>query len=59
LNEQISILIQDLKNSFVRKIENGIIMNYQTAKEIHKWLGKHIEKLEEISNDINISIHLN
>ena len=39
----------DLKNSFVRVIENGIVMNYQTAKEIHKWLGNHIEKLEEIS----------
>lgn len=39
----------DLKNSFVRVIENGVIMNYQTAKEIHKWLGAHIEKLEELS----------
>lgn len=40
----------DLKNSFVRVIENGIIMNYQTAKEIHKWLGMHIERLEELAN---------
>jgi glucosamine 6-phosphate synthetase-like amidotransferase/phosphosugar isomerase protein len=29
----------DLKDSFVRVVENGIIMNYQTAKVIHKWLG--------------------
>lgn len=40
----------DLKNSFVRVIENGVIMNYQTAKEIHKWLGNYIEKLESLSN---------
>lgn len=40
----------DLKNSFVRVIENGIIMNYQTAKEIHKWLGQHIKSLEERIN---------
>ena len=40
----------DLKNSFVRVIENGVIMNYQTAKELHKWLGGHIEKLEELSS---------
>lgn len=40
----------DLKNSFVRVIENGVIMNYQTAKEIHKWLGNYIEKLERLSN---------
>lgn len=39
----------DLNNSLVRYIENGIILNYQTAKEVHKWLGNHIEKLEELS----------
>ncbi|MCB0744832.1 MAG: hypothetical protein KDC67_13070 [Ignavibacteriae bacterium] len=39
---------KDLNNSFVRVIENGVIMNYQTAKEIHKWLGNHIGKLEEL-----------
>jgi len=39
----------DLENSFVRVIENGIIMNYQTAKEIHKWLGSHIEALEALT----------
>lgn len=41
----------DLKNSFVRFITNGVIMNYQTAKEIHKWLGKHIETLEQINTE--------
>jgi hypothetical protein len=40
----------DLKKSFVRVIENGIVMNYQTAKEIHKWLGNHIETLEALSS---------
>jgi hypothetical protein len=38
----------DLKDSFVRVVENGIIMNYQTAKVIHKWLGDQIEKLEQL-----------
>ncbi len=33
--------------SFVRVIENGIILDYKNAKEIHRWLGEHIEKLEE------------
>lgn len=41
----------DLKNSFVRFITNGVVMNYQTAKEIHKWLGKHIETLEQINTE--------
>ncbi len=40
---------EDLKDSFVRVIENGVIMNYKSAKEIYKWLGSHIEKLEELS----------
>ncbi len=40
---------QDLKNSFVRVIQNGVIMNYQTAKEIHRWLGEHIKNLESIT----------
>ncbi len=39
----------DLNNSFVRIIENGVVMNYQTAKEIYKWLGNNIEQLEKIS----------
>jgi len=38
----------DLKNSFVRVFQNGVIMNYQTAKEVHKWLGEHIKNLENI-----------
>ncbi|OQY03453.1 MAG: hypothetical protein B6I20_05065 [Bacteroidetes bacterium 4572_117] len=40
----------DLKNSFVRVIKNGVIINYQTAKELHQWLGGHIDKLEELSD---------
>ncbi len=48
--EEIESEPSDLKKSFVRVIENGVVMNYQTAKEIHKWLGSHLEKLEELSN---------
>jgi ssDNA-specific exonuclease RecJ len=50
ITKEIEAEPSDLKNSFVRVIENGIIMNYQTAKEIYKWLGNHIEKLERLSN---------
>ena len=42
---------EDWDNSFVRVIQNGVIMNYQTAKEIHKWLGQHIKNLEKINNE--------
>ena len=39
----------DLDSSFVRVVKNGVVMNYQTAKEIHKWLGDHIANLEKIA----------
>lgn len=37
---------EDLNHSFVRYIENGVVMNLQTAKSIHDWLGKQIAILE-------------
>lgn len=40
----------DLNQSLIRFIENGVIMNYETAKEIYEWLGLHIQKLEELPN---------
>ena len=42
---------KDLRDSFVRVIESGVVMNYQTAKELHSWIGKHIESLESLQND--------
>jgi hypothetical protein len=47
--QEVSSEPDDLKESFVRVIENGIIMNYKTAKEIHHWLGQHIKTLESLS----------
>ena len=40
----------DLRNSFVRVIENGVVMNYNFAKEFQKWLGNHIETLEKLNS---------
>ena len=36
----------DLQKSFVRFIQTGVVLNYKTAKEIHKWLGDHLTILE-------------
>lgn len=38
----------DYDKSYIRFIESGIVMNYKTAKEVHKWLGEHIENLEKL-----------
>ncbi|MBN1270897.1 MAG: hypothetical protein JXB26_01385 [Candidatus Aminicenantes bacterium] len=40
---------EDLKESTVRFVQNGVILSLESAKRIHKWLGKHIVALEELS----------
>jgi hypothetical protein len=40
----------DYEKSFIRYIETGVIINYKTAKELHRWLGEHIQNLENIEN---------
>lgn len=36
----------DLNQSFIRYFQSGVIMNYNVAKQIHNWLGQHLEILE-------------
>lgn len=38
----------DLHRSFVRHISSGIVLNQQTAKEIHFWLGEKLKEMETI-----------
>lgn len=46
LGEVINSEPADLNQSFVRFIKNGIVMNLQSAKSIHTWLGGLIEQSE-------------
>lgn len=41
----------DLDKSMLRFVKTGVIMNLQTAKSIHKWLGQHIDILEKIQKN--------
>ena len=54
VNGQIGNIIEsvpeDLLQSHVRVIKNGVIMNLQTAIGIHEWLGKHIEALKAMTS---------
>ncbi len=36
----------DLKNSLVRFIDTGVVMNYQSARDFHLWLGERLKELE-------------
>lgn len=40
----------DHLGSMVRYVSNGIILDYQNAKEIHRWLGTHIKSMEDNKN---------
>ena len=48
LGEAISSEPEDLNNSFVRFIKNGVVMNLQTAISISNWLNKHIDILQQL-----------
>ena len=39
---------EDLKNSLVRFIEAGVVMNYQNAKELLLWLGERVKEMESL-----------
>lgn len=36
----------DFSKSIIRYIQNGVVLNYSSAKEIHRWLGEHLDKIE-------------
>ncbi len=38
---------KDHEQSLVRVVENGVIMDYNHAKEIHRWLGEHLKTFEK------------
>ena len=39
---------EDLKNSVVRVVENGVVLNYESARNIHLWLGERLKEMESI-----------
>ena len=48
LGEVIDTDPKDLNQSFVRFVKSGIVMNLQSAKGIHAWLGSLIEQCEKV-----------
>ncbi|MGA2150797.1 MAG: hypothetical protein ABSG48_01395 [Geobacteraceae bacterium] len=39
---------EDLKNSLVRFIDTGVVLNYESARNIHFWLGERLKEMEAI-----------
>ena len=48
IGEQVNVEPPDLQETIIRYIDTGIVMNYETAKIVHEWLGKHIQLMETI-----------
>ena len=40
---------EDLNASLVRYVTNGMVLNYQDARDIHRWLGDKIEEMEQLA----------
>lgn len=37
---------EDLQRSLVRHVANGVVVNLQTARDLHYWLGEKIKEME-------------
>lgn len=38
---------EDSKKGIIREFETGVYMTFETAKELHKWLGEQIVRFEK------------
>lgn len=43
---EVAVEPEDLNKSMVRFVSNGVVVNYQTARELHYWLGEKIKEME-------------
>ena len=37
----------EVSRTLIRKVTAGVVMNYDTAKAVHEWLGRHLRRLEQ------------
>jgi hypothetical protein len=46
----------DLTRSLVRQVINGVVVNYNTARELHYWLGEKLKEMEALEQARNQAI---
>ncbi|MCL2760240.1 MAG: hypothetical protein FWD70_01155 [Desulfuromonadales bacterium] len=39
---------EDLQQSLVRYIENGVVLNFETARNLYFWMGERLKEMEAI-----------
>ena len=45
---EVAVEPEDLSRSLVRFVSNGVVMNCQTARELHAWLGEKVREMEAL-----------
>ena len=48
VQELLSRTPEDLSQQFIRFVETGIVLNYESGKRIHEWLGRRLQSLEQV-----------
>ena len=48
IGPETSVDPSDLGRSLVRQVTNGVVVNYQTARELHFWLGEKLKEMEAL-----------
>ncbi|HEY6873984.1 MAG TPA: hypothetical protein VI298_14765 [Geobacteraceae bacterium] len=46
IGAEVAVEPEDLNRSLVRFVSNGVVLNYNTARELHYWLGEKIKEME-------------
>jgi hypothetical protein len=53
IGQETDVEPSDLGRSMVRQVTNGVVLNYQTARELHFWLGEKVKEMEAIEQAKN------
>jgi hypothetical protein len=48
IGQETDVEPSDLGRSLVRQVINGVVVNYQTARELHYWLGEKVKEMEAL-----------
>ncbi len=48
VGSEIAVDPADFNNSIVRFVSNGVVLNLQTAREMHHWFGEKIREMEAL-----------
>jgi hypothetical protein len=51
VQELISRTPENINQQIIRFVETGIVLNYESGKRIYEWLGKHLQTLEQLTEN--------